>query len=264
MMKHLHKTGLGNARAMVWLCCCLLWGGGCVLMPGSKTKLSGVSATIPVEEVLIPAGTFVMGVGGTSADEQPEHRVSIDAFYIDVHEVTQSQYARFLQETGYMPSPYWHPALDRPDDPVLGVSWEDAAAYADWAGRRLPTEAEWEYAARGGCDGFVYTWGMAPEAERANIGSAGIAPVKRFAPNGFGLYDMTGNVMEWCADWYDDDYYAKSPVKNPRGPVRGEFKVLRGCAWYCDAAQARIANRFYAQPEARSYHYGFRCARDAD
>jgi formylglycine-generating enzyme required for sulfatase activity len=233
-------------------------------MPGSKTKLSGVSATIPVEEVLLPGGTFLMGAGGDSHDERPAHLVALNPFYLDTHEVTQAQFALFLEDTGYPPSAYWHPELDRPDDPMVGVSWYDATAYAAWAGKRLPTEAEWEYAARGGAADAVYPWGDGDPDGYANINSAGIAPVKRFAPNGFGLYDMVGNVMEWCADWYGADYYADSPAKNPRGSFSGEYKVLRGCAWYCDAAQARIANRFYAQPKACSYHYGFRCARDAD
>jgi formylglycine-generating enzyme required for sulfatase activity len=153
----------------------------------------------------------MMGSEEGDVDERPLHTVYIDAFYMDSTEVTCSRYGRFLSETGYPPHQLWNPEYDRPDDPVVGVSWYDAAAFARWAGKRLPTEAEWEKAARGSADRTTYPWGNEIDKTRANYASFGITPVKSFAPCGYGLYDMAGNVGEWCEDWYSDAYYAMSP-----------------------------------------------------
>jgi formylglycine-generating enzyme required for sulfatase activity len=211
----------------------------------------------------LQGGTFTMGSEKGKESERPPHTVTLRPFYIDSCEITVSQYGVFLEATGREKPAFWQPGLDRPDDPVVGVTWHDAAAYAAWAGKRLPTEAEWEFAARGGPPGATFPWGNDPHHRAANFGSSGIAPVKRFEPNGYGIYDMAGNVWEWCADWYGETYYQISPSGNPRGPVTGTFKILRGGAWYSNEDQVSITNRYYALPDSRSFHNGFRCAKSA-
>ena len=204
-----------------------------------------------------------MGNNHLKANEQPVHEVFLSPFYIDTHEVTVQQYTAFLEKTGYKQPAYWQPEFDRPDDPVVGVTWHDALAYAIWADKRLPTEAEWEYAARGGALNNFYPWGDIPDKRSANYLSMGIAPVKSYLPNGFGLYDMIGNVWEWCADWYSANYYQSSPKNNPKGPVIGTHKVLRGGTWYSNEEQIRITNRYFALPDSKSFHNGFRCVKSA-
>jgi len=241
-------------------CIVLVCMAGCSLVHLSDT---GTRAEDPYAGmILIPGSTFMMGDPEGEPDEQPAHKVVMAPFFLDIHEVTVSQYARFLAATGYPAPLFWNPELDRPDDPVVGVSWFDASAYAAWAGKRLPTEAEWEYACRGGT-GTRYPWGDEPRRSAANFESFGIMPVKSFAAHGFGLYDMAGNVWEWCNDWYDAGFYGHSPGDNPQGPAVGFHKVLRGGAWYCTAEAVRSANRFFAAPETQSFAIGFRCARDA-
>lgn len=221
----------------------------------------GEKDTVPM--VLIPAGTFIMGAERGFPDEQPPHEVYVDAFSMDIHEVSNAQYQKFLSATGRRAPDYWFPDIDKPDEPVVGVSWVDATAYAAWAGKRLPTEAEWEYAARGGTAGTRFPWGDEPDRSFANAGSFGIAAVKSFKPNGYGLYDMIGNVWEWCSDWYDPAYYTISPRQNPPGPPGGRNKALRGWAWYCDADQVKVTKRYSSNPTSTSYSYGFRCVRSA-
>ena len=220
-----------------------------------------VSCAEEVGMVLVPGGKCSLGAEDGDPDEMPIHEVYVDSFYIDVHEVTIGQYKKFMEATGHQKPLYWQPELDRSEDPVVGISWQDAAAYASWAGTRLPTEAEWGYAARGGSMHGKYPWGDTPDTSYANFKSFGILPVKSLKPNGYGLYDMIGNVWEWCSDWYDSAYYYSSPVKNPRGPVAGTHKVLRGGAWYCDDKEVRVTNRFFALPDAKNYNVGFRCVK---
>ncbi len=210
-------------------------------------------AHTPEGMIYIPGGSFTMGGDSGDLDERPPHTVHVSGFYLDRHEVTVRQYRRFMEATAHPAPDYWQPELDRRKDPVVGVSWHDAAAYASWAGKRLPTEAEWEYAAQHESDN-----GTGPPS--ANTGSFGIAPVMSFAPGGSGLYDMIGNVWEWCADWYGSDYYTFSKKADPRGPVTGTHKVLRGGAWYSSPDDARPHNRFYALPDTGGYSIGFRCA----
>ncbi len=228
-----------------------------------KTKTYGKDS---VAMVLIPGGSFVMGSSSGYPDEQPGHEVYIDAFYIDINEVTNAQYEKFFDETGYLQPDFWFPEIDSPDEPVVGVAWQDAVAYATWAGKRLPTEAEWEYAARGGNVKTKYPWGNEPDEtfEFANLNSFGIAPVKSFKPNGYGLYDMIGNVWEWCSDWYNKDYYTTSPDRNPQGPADGKSKVLRGWAWHSNPYHATVTKRYHSHPSSKSYSYGFRCVKTAD
>jgi formylglycine-generating enzyme required for sulfatase activity len=224
--------------------------------------------------MLIPAGEFEMGdsfnEGG--AGERPVHLVYLDAFYIDVNEVTNAQYKKFMLATGHPAPLYWaDPKFNAPDQPVVGVSWEDAQAYCKWAGKRLPTEAEWEKAARGGLLGNRYPWGNDISGDNANYEGTGgkdiwdrPAPVGSFAPNGYGLYDMVGNAWEWCADWYDSGYYAKSPKQNPKGPDSGGWRVLRGGSWTFNTSYLRCAYRSgdYAGPSTTHDFVGFRCSQD--
>lgn len=216
--------------------------------------------------VLIPSGEFRMGSNDGSDDEKPVHTVYIDAFYMDQYEVTNAQYRIFMNATGHKAPKYWNdPNSNDPKQPVIGVSWDDAVAYAKWAGKRLPTEAEWEKAARGGLSGKRYPWGDDISHDDANYnGTNGkdvwtcASPVGSFAPNGYGLYDMTGNVWEWCADWYDSEYYSNSPKSNPPGPDSGTFKVIRGGSCYNDNHPLRVAARFSYPANACNY-FGFRC-----
>ncbi|MFC1714903.1 formylglycine-generating enzyme family protein [Candidatus Poribacteria bacterium] len=219
--------------------------------------------------VLIPAGEFSMGdvPNDGYSDEQPSHRVYLDAFHIDVYQVTNALYKKFVTDTGHSAPKSWKDSrFNEPDQPVVGVNWDDAVDYAEWAGKRLPTEAEWEKAARGGLIGKRYPWG--DEASHNNANYCGISgkdnwphtsPVGQFAPNGYGLYDIAGNVWEWCADWYDENYYARSPVSNPRGPDSGSYRVLRGGNWAFIPYSIRVSNRDYYPPKHTYYGIGFRC-----
>jgi len=195
-------------------------------------------AEAPPGMVPIPAGCFMMGSDTGDSDERPVRGVCLDAFFMDEYEVTNREYGKFLAATNHERPEYWdNSEFNQPDQPVVGVSWEDAVAYAKWAGKRLPTEAEWEYAARGGLKGKEYPWGDDFPVEQANCGNLdaqhewdGPSPVGSFEPNGYGLYDMAGNVWEWCSDWYGDTYPSEKQT-DPTGPASGEYRVLRGGCW---------------------------------
>lgn len=217
----------------------------------------------PVKMALIPATEFRMGSDRGEPDERPAHPVKLKSFYMDIHEVTIAQYARFLEDTGSPQPDYWQPELDHSNDPVVGITWKEASAYAAWAGKRLPTEAEWECAARGKTGNNLYPWGQKADVRFSNYSSFGIMPVMSFPKNDYNLYDLGGNVWEWCADWYHNRYYETSKKASPLGPPTGTHKVLRGGAWYCTPQQVRSANRYYSLPEARSFNVGFRCVRSA-
>lgn len=213
----------------------------------------------------IPAGSFTMGSNDYD-NEKPVHTVYLDKYYIGKYEVTVGQFKKFCNATGKtMPEqPSWN---NRDDHPVVNVSWNDAKAYCDWAGLRLPTEAEWEKAARG-TDGRTYPWGNAWDNTKCNSRENGdrysnTSPVGSF-PSGvspYGCYDMAGNVWEWCNDWYDKNYYGSSPSSNPTGPSSGDLRVLRGGGWYNGADLCRSADRFRDFPDIRYYYVGFRVAR---
>ena len=234
---------------------------------------------------LVPAGEFEMGdhFGEGQGDERPVHPVYLDAFYMDETEVTNAMYRTFVGATGHSNIPFhWNKAddlgrLGKPHYPVIYVTWRDAMAYAKWAGKRLPTEAEWEYAARGGRVGQRYPWGNEASHERANYSGEvepdiwyWPAPVKRFPENGYGLYDMAGNVWEWCMDEYDRDFYATSPRNNPVAggliPLTGDdfrtltaHRVWRGGAWDGGPASITVSNRSQSAPNSRFLKTGFRC-----
>lgn len=296
----------------------------------------GPAATLPTESIgagqhrieqrAIPAGTFRMGDsfgdGNRPDGERPVHEVRLNGFDIDATSVTNADFARFVEATGYATeaeafgysavfhlalrarptdvmgpaggTPWWlgvrgadwrHPGgllsgIDGLDDhPVVHVTWNDAVAYCEWTGRRLPTEAEWEYASRGGLDGTRYPWGddlLDGDGWRVNIwqgdfpvrnttedGFLTTAPVRTFAPNGYGLWQTVGNVWEWCADWFDPAYYLMSPREDPRGPDNGTARLLRGGSYLChDSYCNRYRNsaRSSNTPESSMGNAGFRTA----
>jgi formylglycine-generating enzyme required for sulfatase activity len=199
-------------------------------------------------------------------DDRPVRPVHVDPFYMDTHEVTNAQYARFVKATRHRAPYHWPDGRvpDGKDDfPVVNVSWEDAAAYAKWAGKRLPTEAEWERACRGLAEGAKFWWGEAKASkEVARFGTVdGPQAVGKCKANAFGLYDMAGNVWEWTADWYDRGYYAKAPARNPAGPATGRYRVIRGGSWSDVEKYLTCAYRSWARPAERSPNIGFRCVK---
>ncbi len=225
-------------------------------------------STVRHDMALIPAGTFFMGSpkGEYRKDEQPRHQVYLGDYYIDKTEVTFAQYNEFCKRTGRVKPSASH-IWSGSAQPVLNVSWYDAKAYCEWAGKRLPTEAEWEKAARGGTyttfshgedaiDLGDYAWYY------ANANSL-THPVGYKKPNQYGLYDMSGNSWEWVADWYNENYYQDSPTKNPKGPNRGMYRVLRGGYWNSSDTDLRPASRGGDYPDYRDNGYGFRCAASA-
>lgn len=237
-------------------------------------------AAKPDGMALIPAGEFTMGRTKTTSDDEtgmrplilrddrPAHTVRLDAFYMDRHEVTHAAYARFVEETGRRPPYHWLDGKmppERAKHPVYNVDWHDAAAYCDWAGKRLPTEAEWERAARGGLEGADYPWGDEKAAStKARFGTPdGPGPAGQHSPNAFGLHDMAGGVSEWCSDWFERDYYAKSPAENPQGPAEGMYKIVRGGAWSDGPARITVFFRNWVRPNQRTPNLGFRCVRGA-
>jgi len=220
--------------------------------------------------VLIPAGSFVMG----DDQESPRREIYLDAFYIDRFEVTVGRYAKFLAATGSSRPPAGWETVEpgRADElPVVGVDWSDASAYCKWAGRRLPTEAEWEKAARGS-DERRYPWGdesptldrtnyvnTSPEAYDGGLHKVGSHPSGR---SPYGIHDLAGNVNEWVADWYAESFRA-ADVRNPKGPDQGEGRVVRGGGRFESAERLLSTKRYYAKPDTRGDDIGFRCAQDA-
>ncbi|MEW5868792.1 MAG: SUMF1/EgtB/PvdO family nonheme iron enzyme [Chloroflexota bacterium] len=236
-----------------------------------------ISDTFGVPMALVPAGEFQMGSGAGNDDEKPVHTVYLDAYSIDAYEVTNGRYAECVaagtcdpptRSKSYTRSSYYGNP-EYADYPVIYVTWEMANTYCQWRGGRLPTEAEWEKAARGGLDGKQYPWGdEAPTCERANYwgkdgGCIGdTSPVGSYAPNGYGLYDMAGNVWEWVQDWYLETFYGSSPRdNNPTGPASGQERVMRGGVWDYSEWSLRAASRFRYAPAVSFNYIGLRCAR---
>ena len=246
--------------------------------------------------VLIPAGEFQMGNRWEDAaenpnrgkgyfkDQQPIHTVYVDAFFMDIYEVTNEQYQKFLEaakdwdhdwELSRYDKPYEvhkpdefydKPQYNQPNQPVVGLAWKSARDYCKWVGKRLPTEAEWEKAARGGLEGKRYPWGDSISPEQANYGHhvGKPTPVGSYPPeNSYGLHDMMGNVSEWCADWYSPDYYQNSPYHNPPGASwggAGDYRVARGGNTGLGSDWFSNASRTYSSQGVET-NYGFRCAK---
>ncbi len=255
--------------------------------------------------VLVKGGKFIMGSDDEDIKElAPKHTVSVESFYMDIYEVTNEQFANFLNEVtpreGEEGVRYkwivlrndlenagraaWWPAeiifedgVYKPMEgydkhPVMVVSWYAADEYCKWAKKRLPTEAEWEYAARGGLKEKTFPWGNAiptggvifDRTWQSNEAPAPTAPVGSYYPNGYGLYDMAGNVWEWVNDWYTEDYYKDAPPENPKGPETSSFKVTRGGSWFNAFSALRVSLRNFAPPESLNEDVGFRCAKDVE
>jgi len=234
-------------------------------------------------------------------DDTPVRPIMLDAFYIDKYDVTMTDYSKFVAATGYKAPWDWPEGKVNAGQerwPVYNVSWDDAVAYCKWAGKRLPTEAEWEKAARGGLEKKQYAWGddleppvagegSGPEAPKRSayadrvkdkskvimakyFSADGPDPVGSYPPNGYGLFDMGGNVWQWVADWYDRDYYPISPRTNPKGPETGTYRVLMGGGWGTPTGNGGGTNnlmgvfyRNYGPGDQTSVVVGFRCAKDA-
>ena len=230
-----------------------------------------------IEFLLIPEGTFLMG-GDTEPDHQPVHEVAIAAFQLSRTHVTNHQYAAFCEGTDRAYPQFWGQERycsgpDFPNHPVVGVSWQSASEFAEWTGARLPTEAEWEYAARGGFEGLPYPFGDDLDPSKANyspldeaeirLSAGGTMPVGKFPPNGFGLLDMCGNVVEWVADRYAADYYSRSPKENPGGPDVGKHRVIRGGGWHSGPYCNRVYFRNALPANWVDFAVGFRVAKNA-
>lgn len=249
---------------------------------GNTASAESIKGRDGAPMILIPAGSFLMGSNEGLPNERPEHRVTLDAFYIDQYEVTLALYQNFLEAAKHDPPSTWddEAATSVGDRPAVGMGWADAEAYCKWAGKRLPTEAEWEKAARG-TDGRRYPWGhMQPFVDIANYNrglwvseSITLVPVtsglegmsvrhglKTGGKSPYGLFHMAGNAAEWVNDWYDREYYQHSAEKNPQGPQSGEKKVIRGGSWADLPSALRVTARFSAEPEFQDRTIGFRCA----
>lgn len=272
-----------------WLACgliCLSLTAGWPLPPAFAAPPRPLAETNPLGMtlLLIPGGEYLLGSPAAEAGrywhEGPQHRVQLSPFYITEKEITNAQYGQFLAATGHPAPPYWKDrTLNNPSQPVVGVTWHDAMAFAAWLSQisghryRLPTEAEWEAAARGGLVAQPFPWGSSPPEQDgrylANFnpnpydgdGFRYTAPVGSFPPNAYGLFDMAGNVAEWCGDWYEAAAYSKRRRLNPTGPAIGTERVLRGGSWYSRARELRCAARQSAPPDRTDGFIGFRLVR---
>jgi formylglycine-generating enzyme required for sulfatase activity len=228
-----------------------------------------VGEQIIPETIAIPAGKFLMGSEENEESEpieRPRHQVAVDGFEMGRLEITNAQYASYFKATGYK-NEKWEEEnkAGRENYPAIGISWDDTVKYCEWlsqvTGRqfRLPTEAEWEYAA-GGPQNVRFSWGNGWDTELANVGKLKqeTVPVASYPANAFGLYDMTGNVWEWCSDWFDENYYRESQENNPQGPSSGRVRVMRGGAWNSPERYSRITFRSRNTPDTRTKTNGFR------
>lgn len=231
----------------------------------------------PVPMVVVPGGSFVMGSpdGVGRQDERPQRTVYVDTFAIDSVEVTNTRYLAFVKATGHRrpPNPYGDGMLifekGIENLPVVQVNWHDAFDYCQWAGKRLPTEAEWEKSARG-TDGRRYPWGNDPpppaqanfEREWEEQNTLWPVGTTQAGQSPYGVNDLSGNAREWVSDWYGPDYYAQAPDRNPRGPEHGVLKVIRGGSWHSPLADISATARGRGGFALRTHGTGFRCAKD--
>ncbi len=245
--------------------------------PSVEVAVGPLPATLRNEKdsselILVPAGSFLRGSlekqGGP--DERPQREIYLDAFYIAGYPVTNQQYRKFVEQTGHQAPPYWNDSSYNQDDqPVVGVTWDDAQAYCQWAGLRLPTEAEWEKAA-GWDEGKKlkkwWPWGdTEPDPERTNCANnvGRPTPVGSYplGVSSYGCHDMAGNVWEWVEDWYDYNYYEKCPDRNPPGPEKGRYRALRGGSFRRPAAYVSATYRYWYSQDHQNVETGFRCAK---
>ncbi len=216
-----------------------------------------------------------MGCEQGQDDERPARRVWVDAFEMAIFQVRNRDFRLFRDATGHPSPPNWNdPDFCHPDQPVVAVNWFEASEYCEWLAAmtglcyRLPTEAEWEHAARGGKEGLLYPWGNDPPQSRQEYPRRwsgevkGPLPVGESSPNAFGIYDLCENVHEWCADWYSPEYYAQSPARNPSGPATGARRASRGGSWRHHVKVSRCAARSSIPPAFQYTDYGFRVVRD--
>jgi len=247
-----------------------------VLLAGTASLAAGANfPTNDKDMVLIPKGEFTMGSNEHS--DEAQHQVVLDAYHIDKFEASNARYKEFMNATGHPAPAYWDdPRLNKPNQPVVGVSWTDAITFCQWDGKRLPTEAEWERAAKGPSGDNHYPWGHNLDPKKANYGQnvGRTMPIDSYPEgvSGFGVYNMAGNVFEWVQDWYDPKYYNASVALNPQGADKGynfanqgAVRVLRGGSWLAPATSLHTSHRFWNQPENNSYGVGlgFRCAKSA-
>lgn len=223
-------------------------------------RILSLLETLGFPMVFVPSGEFLMGLN-EAPDERPPHQVYLDDYWIDRYPVTNAQFQRFISETVYQAQGGWRREFTpgKENHPVVNVSWHDATYFSKWAGKALPTEAQWEKAARG-TDGRVYPWGNQWDGSRCNISGRGTTPVDQYL-NGVspcGCFDMSGNVLEWCEDWYDKDYYRNSPRDNPKGASSGKYKVLRGGSWGGNSRNTRVTFRLRYGPSLWFNYDGFR------
>jgi sulfatase modifying factor 1 len=228
----------------------------------------------PGDMVLIPGGTFMMGSNANPHSPAfPAHLVKLKPYCMDVYEVSNAQYAAFCEATAHAYPEFWglerfKSGPDFPRHPVVGVNHADATAFAQWAGKRLPTEAEWEFAARGGQEGQPFPYGEHADHEQARFKhptkEKGPVAVGSFQPNGYGLFDMAGNAWEWVADWYDASYYTHSPQEQPTGPLSGQFKAFRGGGWHSGGGCTMVSHRNALPMYWVDIAGGFRCVKDLE
>ena len=264
-----------------------------ILCVGCSDERKHTNSNPPENMVLFPAGSYRMGEDSaySLSNQKPIHEVHLNAYFIDETEVTVADFLEFIRDDGYKNQEFWTkdgwqylqklrqksaavtPASlnktgrNKPRQPMSGMTWYEADAYARWAGKRLPTEAEWERAARG-LDGRLYPWGNEMDMSRLhNIMPAAyrVGPVGDYPAGASpdGLLDMAGSLWEWVSDWYDESYYVYSQRENPAGPVKGTEKGLRGGAWGPNRLQWKSTYRYSEKPDVRRADIGFRCVRDA-
>ena len=253
--------------------------------PNDSHQTNGNTSNRQIDNMIqvhIPAGEFLMGTSYGEEDEKPEHLVYLDDFWIDQCETTNARYADFLNANGewqqgvvtwldfnaenvwlYQTQGKWSAVSGYENHPVVEVTWHGAQAYCEWANARLPTEAEWEKAARG-TDGRIYPWGnQTPNISLVNFYSSSSLPIGSY-PEGsspYGILDMAGNVWEYVSDWYGEDYYSNSTYQNPTGMQSGDFRVIRGGSFNNSESRLRTANRGHIAPYLSDDNLGFRCVR---